>query len=206
MLDCGEATVGCCKLGLLQLDERGHLIACVAMRQVEHRVVQCVETSQCDELELVTHSAQLFLELGDGGIVQILLPVERWRAVVGQQLAWELGMNRFSEFLGERQIRFTSLAPHQIRVRRVGQATRDGLINTWLGLVEAFNGALTSAERLVVIVNIRSQQISGFCVGTRDQNGWCAHHVSSQTCGIQLLNRFTGWYQYLATHVAALLH
>ena len=80
------------------------------------------------------------------------------------------------------------------------------MINTWLGLVEAFDGTLASAERLVVIVNIRGQQISGFCIGTRNQNGRRAHDICGQTCSIQLLNRFTCRDQYLATHVAALLH
>src|SRR5690606_10200448 len=51
MLDGREAQVGCRKFFLLQLDERAHLTACIAMRQFEHAVVQGMETSQRDELE-----------------------------------------------------------------------------------------------------------------------------------------------------------
>ena len=82
VLDRSETTVGGGEFCFLQLDEGGHLVACVAVREVEHGVVQCMETCQRDELELVTHCAQLFLEFCDRSVVQILLPVERWRAVV----------------------------------------------------------------------------------------------------------------------------
>ena len=46
-----------------------------------------MESSQGNKLELVTHLANLLLELGNGGIIQMSLPVEGWRAVVSQQLA-----------------------------------------------------------------------------------------------------------------------
>src|SRR5690606_20922157 len=65
MLDRGESAVGSGELGLLQLDEGAHLVARIAVGQVEHRVVQRMEAGQRDELELVAHCAQLALELGD---------------------------------------------------------------------------------------------------------------------------------------------
>src|SRR3546814_9018772 len=76
VLDRGEALVGRCELGLLQLDERAHLPARVAMGEVEHRVVQRVEAGQGDELELVAVGRDLLLELRDRGVVQVRLPVE----------------------------------------------------------------------------------------------------------------------------------
>jgi hypothetical protein len=38
------------------------------------------------------------------------------------------------------------------------------------------------------------------------RHGGRAHHIGSQTCGIELFNGFAGRYQDLATHVAALLY
>src|SRR5262245_29018315 len=72
------------ELGLLQLHVGRHVLRGVAARQVEHAVVERVESRQGDELELVAHGAELALELGDGGVVEVLLPVERGRAVVGE--------------------------------------------------------------------------------------------------------------------------
>src|ERR1700676_882470 len=59
VLDRGEALGDRRELRFLQLDERCHLAASVAMRQIEHAVVQAVETGEGDELELVAHRAQL---------------------------------------------------------------------------------------------------------------------------------------------------
>ena len=97
VLDRGEATLGGGELGLLQLDERAHLPARVAVGEVEHAVVEAVETGQGDELELVAQLGQLGLERRDGGVVEVLLPVEARRAVVGEQLAGELRMDSLGE-------------------------------------------------------------------------------------------------------------
>ena len=43
MLDGGEALLGRRELRFLQLDERAHVVARIAVRQVEHRVVEAVE-------------------------------------------------------------------------------------------------------------------------------------------------------------------
>src|SRR5215208_2715486 len=53
------------ELALLQLDVCGHLVAGVAVGQIEHGVVQGVEASQRDELELEAHRTELLLELRD---------------------------------------------------------------------------------------------------------------------------------------------
>ena len=80
-----------------------------------------MEACQCDELELVAHGTELALELGDGGIVEVLFPVERRRAVIRQHLARELGMDGVSKLLGEGQIRLAGLTPDQIGVFGIGQ-------------------------------------------------------------------------------------
>src|SRR3954470_4925651 len=76
VLDRGEAFLRGGELFLLQLDEGAHVVARVAVRELEHRVVERVEAGQRDELELVAHRAELALELGDGGVVEVALPVE----------------------------------------------------------------------------------------------------------------------------------
>ncbi len=80
-----------------------------------------MEACKGDELEFVTHGAQFALEFGDGDIVQVLFPVKRWRAVIGQQFAGELFVNGFRKFFRVIQIRSRCLAPQQIRIRRISQ-------------------------------------------------------------------------------------
>ena len=58
----------------------------VAAGQFEHAQVQGMESGQRHELELVSHLRQFGLKAGNGGFVQVLPPVEDWRAVVGQHL------------------------------------------------------------------------------------------------------------------------
>ena len=61
---------------LLQSRVGAHSAHLVRPRQFEHAQVQGVETGQGDELELVAHRPELGLEALDGGVVQLLLPVE----------------------------------------------------------------------------------------------------------------------------------
>jgi hypothetical protein len=94
----GVATVAGSEFGLLHLLDIGrHAALDVVLRQVEHVVPHGVDTGQRDELVLVAHGAEFALELGDGGVVEVLLPVEGGRAVVGQHLAGVLGMHGVGE-------------------------------------------------------------------------------------------------------------
>ncbi|CUJ65274.1 Uncharacterised protein [Achromobacter xylosoxidans] len=206
VLDRGEAQVGGGEFLLLQFDEGAHLAPGVAVGQFEHAVVQRVEAGQRDELELVAHGAQLALELGDGGVVQVLLPVERRRAVVRQQLARELAMDRVGELAGVFQVGRGGFAPDQVGVRRVGQAARDRLVDAGAGAEEAFHGALAGDERAVVVVDVAGHQVGGVGVGAGQQHGGRAHHVGRQARRDQLGHGLAGRHQHLAAHVAALLH
>src|SRR6516225_2413457 len=49
------------ELALLQLDVSAHLVAGVAVGQIEHGVIERVEAGQRDELELESHCGKLFL-------------------------------------------------------------------------------------------------------------------------------------------------
>src|SRR5690606_313992 len=64
------------ELFLLQFHERTHLTTCVAVRELEHTVVQSMEPGQRDELEPIAHGTQFALEACDGVVIEILLPVE----------------------------------------------------------------------------------------------------------------------------------
>jgi len=164
-----------------------------------------VDAGQGDELVLVAERRQFFLERSDGLVVEVLLPVERRRAVVGEQLARGGGLHGLGELAGEAEVRRAGLAPHQIGVRGVGDAAADGLFETILDAVEAFGGALAGKEGLVVRVVIGGDQVGGFGVGAGQDDGRHAHDVGGETRGDQLLDGFGSRHQHLAAHVAALL-
>src|SRR5580692_6505300 len=65
------------ELLLLEFRISGHARVRVPAREMEHRHVERVESSEGNKLELVAHFAQLLLEAGDAGFVEFLLPVER---------------------------------------------------------------------------------------------------------------------------------
>ena len=117
-----------------------------------------MEAGQGDELELVAHLRQRRLEARNGRVVQLLLPVERRRAVVGQQLAGELRVDGIGKAFGFLKIRLGSLAPDQVGVGRVGQAARDGRIQPAVNAEEAFAGAFAGAEDAVVRIDVAGQQ------------------------------------------------
>lgn len=54
------------------------------MSQFKHVVPHVMDTGEGNELVLVAHIAQFLLEFGDGGIVQVLLPVKGRGAVISQ--------------------------------------------------------------------------------------------------------------------------
>src|SRR6185369_5438086 len=107
-----------------------------------------------DELEPVAHRSQLALESRDRPVVEILLPVERRRAVVREHLPRIFRLDRFGKAFREVEVRFAGLAPDEVRVRGVREAARYRLIESRACLVEAFGGALARAERLVVVVDV----------------------------------------------------
>ena len=58
------------------LDVSGHATLDIVLTQVVHVVPHGVNTGEGNELVLVAHGSQFTLELGNGGIVQIFLPVK----------------------------------------------------------------------------------------------------------------------------------
>src|SRR6185437_1504984 len=114
------------KLSLLQLRVGLHAILFVTLRQIEHAQVQRMESRESYELKLVAHCPQLFLEARDRRLVQLLLPVERWRAVVGQHLARKFFVNSFGKAPRFFEVWLRSFAPDQVSIRRVRNCAGDG--------------------------------------------------------------------------------
>ena len=115
-------------------------------------------------------------------------------------------MDRFGELARELEIGLAGFAPDQIGIGRIGQAAADRLVEAVAGLVEAFDGALAGGERLVVGVDVAGQQIGGFGIGARDDQGRHAQDVGGEARRVELVDRFAGRHQHLAAHVPALLH
>ena len=200
------AAVTRCELGLLHLlDVGGHAAFDVVLRQIEHVVPHVVDAGQGDELVLVAHRTEFFLKLGDRLVVEVLLPVERRRAVVGQHLARVFGMHGVGKLARELQVRRAGFAPHEVSVVGVGDGARDCLLETLLGLVETFRRALAGDEWLVILVAVRGQQIGCFGIGTGDDQCRHAADVGGEARGDQFLDSFLGGHENLAAHVAAFL-
>ena len=85
-------------------------------------MVERVEPGQRHELELVAQRADLLLEGRDLGLVHRAAPVERRRAVVGEELARELGVDGGGELAGLLEVRGGGLDPEEVGVGGVGAA------------------------------------------------------------------------------------
>ena len=119
------AVLLCLELRPLEFGVRSHAALPVRPREREHAVVQRVEAGERDELEAVAHGGQLALEDGEAARIEVTPPVERRRAVVGQQLARIALMDRFRKAPRLAQVRRGRLAPQQVRVGGVGERARD---------------------------------------------------------------------------------
>ena len=205
MLGGGVAAFLGGELALLQLDVRGHLDAGVTVGQIEHRVVEGVETGQGDELEAVAHGGEFALELGDGLVVQVFLPVEGRRAVVREHLVREVLVHSVRELASELEVRGAGLHPDQIRIRRVRLGAGHAGLQAVADLVEAFGGALAGDELGILLVHIGSDEGGGLGVGAGDDQGGDVLDVSGQSGGVQGAYVLLGGNQNLAAQMAALL-
>ena len=62
---------------LLELRVGSHAGLGVSARKMEHGHVERMEASERNELKLVAHLAEFLLEIGNGHVVELFLPVER---------------------------------------------------------------------------------------------------------------------------------
>ncbi len=193
------------ELSLLEPDVGGHALAYEARGQVEHRVVEHVESGQRDELEPVAHGGELLAEFRDRGLVQVRAPVERWRAVVGEQLVRIDAPDALGELSGHAEVRGGGLHPEQVGVRRVGQASGDARPDAVPDPVEPLRGAVAGDERPVPLVGVRGEQRRPVRVRARDHQRRHAAHIGRQPCRVQRADVLTGRDQHLAPQVPALL-
>ena len=106
----------------LQLRVGRHAPRAVRLGQLEHPVVERVESRQGNKLELVAQGANLLLEGRDLGLVHRAAPVERRRAVVGEELPGELRVDGRGELAGLLEVRGRGLDPEEVGVGGVGEA------------------------------------------------------------------------------------
>ena len=159
------------------------------MREFEHAVIEGVESGQGDELELVAHRAELALEFGDRRVVELRLPVEGGRAVVGEQLAGKLGVDRLGEFLRFSDIGLGRFAPEQVGVGRIASAARDRLVDPGADPEEAFRRALAGQEGPVALVDIAGQERGASRVRARDEHRRHIADIGGQPRGGQIRDR-----------------
>ena len=178
----------------------------IGVCQVKHVEPHAVDTCQGDELELVAHIRQLLLEAGNSFVVEVFLPVERRRAVISQQFARIFRVDGLCKATRQFQIRRGGFTPYQVSIWRIRQATADRLLNARMSTEEAFTGTLAGNKFAVIRVAIGGDQIRRISIGTGNQQGWNARHVSCQTRRDQFLNSFLSWHQNFAAHVTAFLH
>src|SRR5437016_11968057 len=131
------------ELVLLQPHVRRHLLRGVAAGEVEHRRVERVEAGERDEEEAVAPLAERVLEGRDLVVVEMLAPVEGWRAVVRERLAREALVDRLRELPRLAEIRRRGLEPDEVGVRRIGQPARDGGVDPIADAVEALRRPLS---------------------------------------------------------------
>src|SRR2546423_6833082 len=115
---CCAVTVGLSrKLRLLELGICAHADFGIAVRELEHGVIERMKSSQRYKLKFVTHCRELALEFRDRRVVEFLLPVERRRTIISQQLVWKLVAHHFCETLRLAEIGRARFAPDEVRIR-----------------------------------------------------------------------------------------
>src|SRR5262249_9634489 len=139
------------ELGFLQLAIGAHAAHGVVTRQLEHAVIEAVEARERDELVLVTHGAKLTLEARDRRLVAIGAPVERGRAVVGEELVRELAADRLREGARLIEVRMRGLPPQHVGIACKREPALDAMGKPSAGLepIEAFDCTLAGDELAV---------------------------------------------------------
>ena len=133
-----------------------------------------MEPRQRDELEFVPHPGKLALEDGNRLAIELLPPVERERAVVGQHLAWEPGMDSIGKAFRLVQVRLRCLTPDEITLRRIGEPTCDSCIQPTKHVEEPFRRPFEREEWVVHRVNVAGNQMRSLGKRLRSQD-WNVH-------------------------------
>src|ERR671919_569965 len=193
------------ELALLKTNVGGHALGRISPRQLEHRLVERVEAGERDELEPIAHLAQLLLEGCDVAAVQMTLPVEGGRAVIGEELPREALVDRGGELARLAEVRGRRLAPNEVGVGRVREAPGDGGLEPARNAEEALGRPLARDEGAVALVDIAGEERRAVRVRARDQERGDAADVCREPGRRQRPDELTGRDEHLAAEVAALL-
>ena len=177
----------------------------VSASEIEHRVADSVEAGERHELEPVAHRGELLLERRDRPVVEVLLPVERRRAVVGEELARVLRVDGLGELRGLVEVGRRRLAPEEVGVRRVRERARDRRLDAGLDAEEPLGRALAGEELAVALVDVAREQRRGQRVGARDEDRRHVEDVGREPRGDERAHELARGNQHLAAEMAALL-
>ena len=155
VLVCGETELRLREFVLLDLRVGGHAVVPVIPGQFKHGVVEGMEAGQGDELEPVSEFAKLRLEGIDLAVIQVRLPVERRRTVIGQRFARKLLVHGFGEPSCLLEVRLAGLTPYDVTVGGVGQGTCYCLVEPGAGTKESLRSPFSGQERPVPVVDVR---------------------------------------------------
>ena len=205
MLDRGVPLRLQVELGFLELGVGGHPALRVPLGQLEHGEVDRVEAGERHELELVSHLPDGGLEVRDLLGLELLAPVERGRAVVGEELPGELLVDLAGEALGLVDVRGGGLEPEQVRVGGVGLAPGDDHVEPARDAVVPLLGPAPGHEGLVPGIDVAREELGGERVGPGDDDRRDPEDVRGEPRGPELLVELPDGHQDLASHVAALL-
>src|SRR5215472_10881605 len=129
-----------------------------------------MEPRQRDKLEFVSHLGKLALEDSYRLAIELLPPVKRGRTVVGQHLAWELGMDSIGKAFRFVQVRLGCLTPDEITIRRIGEPACDSRIQPTMHAEEPFRRPFEREEWVVRRVNIAGNQMRPIGIGPSNQD------------------------------------
>src|SRR5437879_9142324 len=123
-----------------------------------------MEARQRDELELVSHGRQFGLEARDGRVIQLLLPVKRRRAVVGQQFAGMFCQHRFCELSCLFQVWLGGLPPKEISIWHIGNTASNRGFQPTANTEKAFGSAVAGEEFVVSRVDVAGRRVDAVTV------------------------------------------
>src|SRR6266849_9678872 len=84
-----------------------------------------MKSCERDKLKFVAHGAKLILEPPDRSPVEVLIPVERRRTIIGEEFLRKSLTDRLRKLSCLAEIGRRGLAPQHIAERSVGKGTRD---------------------------------------------------------------------------------
>ena len=164
-----------------------------------------MESGERDELEAIAQCGEVALETGDLGLREVAAPVERRRAVVGEQLPGEGGVDRARKRLGLLDVGRRGLEPQQIGVGRVGEPARNRGEDPVVDAEESLGRALAGDEGAVCLVDVAGQQLRRQRVGAGNEQRRHVEDVGRQPRRDQRAHELRAGHEDLAPEMPALL-